>query len=672
MPKNPTTTYSNAVSAHKAGDLDAAERGYRAFLKTDKTNAEVQYLLGATLMQKGQAEAAIKPLRACAETQPNHVGALNTLGAALSVAGQADEALVVLSRAADLSPQDQKTLTNLAKACTDAKQFNLGAKTFKRILALAPHHTTATSGLATCLLELDRNEEAITLLEAALSAGIEDPKHYELLIQQYSNMGRLERALELAETARDIWPDNNTLLLAYAATLRFSNRYEDARSAYETLVAREPDNVAFLNSFGDYLYDTGQWKDAEGYVARALNIEPRSHGALANMGRIRQQRGDLDGARALYLKALEAEPTYADAHNNLGNLYMHMDDAKQSLVHFNKAVDLKPSSSSIRYNRSTTRMTTGAIRAGVEDYRLRFDKEDPSIGREWAWPLWNGESLAGKRILLWGEQGIGDQVIHARCASIAAASAQSCVLECSARLTSLFERSFPDVEVFPTQDPPADGLTDQAFDFHSSTLDFNCSLYESPSDISPTPYLKSDQELVKSIKEKYRSTSGERPLIGISWWSGFTSQAHFKSTSLKQWGSILSNKDAAFVSLQYGDGRNEIAPFKASTDIKLIDDRDINPLGDLDLFAAQIAAMDLVITISNTTAHMAGALGVPTWTLTPTGPGRVWYWFMEGQTSPWYESMQLFRHTYNEGWDRVLSDVANRLRAELPDLTTET
>lgn len=671
MPEELSRIYSDAVSAHKRGDLEAAERGYRTVAQRSPSHTEVQYLLGAVLMQGGNAEAAVSPLRKCLNAQPNHIGALNTLGAALSVTGQSKQAIEVLRRAVELSPEDQKTLINLGKACTDAGQFDLGEQSFKRILALTPHHPIATHGLAVCVLELGRNEETISILEAALAAGVEDPKLSETLIQQLLYIGDLERALEHVESAYQRWPDNNALLLAYATTLRLLERHDDALRSYETLVSREPENPAFLNSFGGYLYDVGRWKDAESYVIRALKIEPESHSALTNMGRIRQQRGDLDGAKAFYLKALDVAPSYADAHNNLGNLLMYMDDADQALSHFDKAVELKPQSNGIRYNRSTTRMTTGAISAGVQDHRLRFDKENPAIGREWPWPLWQGESLDSKRILLWGEQGIGDQVIHARSAPIAAARARSCVLECSDRLTTLFQRSFPDVEVVGAKDPPPGTLIHRTFDFQSSTLDFNCSLYDSPNDISSEPYLKADSDLVQFVREKYRPGSDTRPLVGISWWSGFTTQAHFKSTPLTQWQPILSNADARFVSLQYGNGRDEIAPFKASTGIDLVDDREIDPMGDLDLFAAQIAAMDLVITISNTTAHMAGALGVPTWTLTPTGPGRVWYWFTEGQKSPWYESMQLFRHTYNEGWDRILSDVSERLSKELPHLSAK-
>ena len=119
----------------------------------------------------------------------------------------------------------------------------------------------------------------------------------------------------------------------------------------------------------------------------------------------------------------------------------------------------------------------------------------------------------------------------------------------------------------------------------------------------------------------------------------------------------LFKKTASKGNYVLGDELNE---FETETGLKIFTDKDINPSGDLDNFAAQVASMDLVITISNTTAHMAGALGVPIWNILPTGPGRLWYWFLSGSTSPWYKSMRLFRHAYNEGWKTLAALIAER------------
>jgi hypothetical protein len=235
------------------------------------------------------------------------------------------------------------------------------------------------------------------------------------------------------------------------------------------------------------------------------------------------------------------------------------------------------------------------------------------------------------------------------------------MLECSKRLVKLFTRSFPNTQIFGVLEPPNSKLSDDNIDFHASTLDVNCSLYKSPKNIDSKPYLRADQELSKKLRGEYQSINGQKPLVGISWWSGGTHASHFKSTTLDQWLSILRIPNITFVNLQYGDRSDEIKNFEEKYKIQLFTDENIDPMGDMDPFAAQVSAMDLVITISNTTAHLSGALGVPVWNMVPTGPGRLWYWFIHGKKCPWYDSMVLFRHGYKDGWMTVIDQVANLL-----------
>ncbi len=668
MPESSHKIYADAVAAHKKGDLVAAEQGYRALISTNLSEPEPQYLLGAVLAQRGCPADALAPLRTCLNHQPNHAPALNILGSVLSGLGQDDDAIDALNKAATLEPKNAKIRFNLAKACISGKQFELGSEALAALIEIAPDHLEARTAFAACLIELGRPEESIKALTQSISDGHKDARIFEVLIQSLLDTQQYEVALTHAEAARGLWPNSNVLLLAYATTLRLLSRNDEALKAFEALVAAEPNNDYFFNKFSEFLYDTGQWKEAESYGNRALTLAPESAKALTNMGRIYLQRGNFKGAQELYEKAIRIEPDYADVRNNYGNLLLYMDQTGTALEHFDLAIELKPHHQGFRFNRSVTKFTNGDIKGAWREHRTRLNKDGSPVSREWGLPEWDGETLSGKSIVLWGDQGLGDQVIHARCAPAVAAVSNACGLECSNRLTKLFERSFPGVEIFSSKEPLEHILTRGPFDFHCASLDMNCSQYTTPADIRAQPYLKADPELTASLRKKYRAAMGERPLIGISWWSGYSTQAHFKSIPLLQWREIVSVPDATFVSLQYGDGCDELAPMVAETGLTILHDPDVDPAGDMDVFAAQVAAMDLVITISNTTAHFAGALGVPVWNMTPTGPGRLWYWFLEGENSPWYESMRLFRHKYDEGWESVLSSVSDLLTKTAPDL----
>ncbi len=668
MPEPLSKIHSDAVAAHKRGDLIAAEQGYRALLLANPNSAEIHYLLGAVLTQSQRLDEALDSLRECLRHQTSHAPALNLIGSVFAQLGRSEDAIDALAKAASVVPDDPKTLFNFAKASIDGRRFDLGADTLSKLIQISPHHVEAIIGYASCLSELGQAEKVIETLEQGIMAGPATPELYEHLCRHLIEQKHFDAALKYIEDARTRWPDNNTLLLAKATALQLMGRSDESTETYKTLISIEPNNAYILNKFSGFLHDIGHWKEAEKYSKRSLTIEPASVSALTNMGRIRQQLGDLNGAKRFYDKAIQIDPNYADAHNNLGNLLLYMAQIERALGHLDRAIELKPESSGFRFNRSVTVLTSGAINSAWRDHRGRLEKDPSEKHAQWPWPQWDGEPLEGRRILLWGEQGLGDQIIHARAASTVAAQAENCALECSTRLSKLFKRSFPEIEIWPASTPHSPNLISQKFDFHSSSLDMNCSLYESETDISPAPYLKADPELTRSLKKKYRATYGERPLIGISWWSGYSHHAHFKSIALNRWTSILSKPDATFLSLQYGEGRSEIASMKAETDLELKQDMDVDPMGDMDIFAAQVAAMDLVITISNTTAHMAGALGVPVWNLTPTGPARLWYWFLEGDTSPWYDSMRIFRHSYDESWDGVLEEVSTLLKITTPKI----
>ncbi len=666
--KTANEVFNDAVRAHKAGDLIAAEHGYRLIATSVPQEAEPHYLLGTVLFQLDKPADAIASIKRCLSIVAEHAPALSALGASLSKTGEHEEAIAAFSKALALNPGDEKTRLNLSRACLAGHHYALGEATLAPVVEQNGLHEDAIQILSTCIAKQDRIEEATNILRAGLSRGIKTANLYENLLKRLIDSKQFMEAFEHAAKATVTWPDNTAILLAYALSASMLEKNELAQKAFEKLIELDPNSHGNLNKFGSHLFKVGQWKDAERLVKLALDITPEMPGAISNLGRIRQQRGDLVGARALYEKAIEISPDYPDAHNNLGNLLLFMDDVDGSISHFDKAVELNPKSADMRFNRSFSILNQGKLREAWQDHRLRFEKDSPTPERIWPWPNWTGEELGGKKVLLWGEQGIGDQVIHSRGVAAIAELTSACTLECDARLQKLLARSFPNANVCAVEDAASRVHAVGPYDFQCSTLDATFLLNSSPTDIPGRAYLKADPQLTKELRAKYLNQSGGRPLIGISWWSGWTFHSHFKSTDLDKWVNILNKPQLAFMSLQYGNRSSDIDALRSKRGLDVMEDREINPMGDLDPFAAQVAAMDMVVTISNTTAHIAGALGVPVLNMTPTGPGRLWYWFIEGDKSPWYDSMKIFRHRYDEGWDEVLDDVSEYLDQQIPNL----
>ena len=178
---------------------------------------------------------------------------------------------------------------------------------------------------------------------------------------------------------------------------------------------------------------------------------------------------------------------------------------------------------------------------------------------------------------------------------------------------------------------------------------------------SKQTYLTACANKSAKIKKRYQKLAAGRLLVGISWKSAGINQrrALLKSTILEDWASILLQQDCYFINLQYGDVKEELEQFHLQTDLMIYQDVEIDSLGDLDDFAAQISALDLVISTSNTTVHMAGDLGKQVWTLLPYIPG--WRWMLEREDTPWYPSMRLFRQNELGTWSRAFDQVRSKL-----------
>jgi hypothetical protein len=301
----------------------------------------------------------------------------------------------------------------------------------------------------------------------------------------------------------------------------------------------------------------------------------------------------------------------------------------------------------------------GNLREGFAAYEARFRPTPFSLPpRSFSAPRWRGESLAGRSILIWTEQGLGEEILSASMFDEVIPQARACTIECSERMAPLLRRTFPSAKVVPRGDA---SQTAAHGDFDVQTPAFSLARYLRR-DLSEFPkhagYLKADPSLVARLRQKYRAIAGENRIVGISWESA-ARHGNRKRLPLELWRPILDVPGVTFVSLQYGikPGSAHVAPASG----KLFIDGEVDALNSLEASAAQIAAMDLVVTVSNTTAHLAGAQNVPVWTLLPSGPGCFWYWFRERADSPWYPSMRLFRQSTPGDWAPVIREAVRAL-----------
>jgi Flp pilus assembly protein TadD len=406
--------------------------------------------------------------------------------------------------------------------------------------------------------------------------------------------------------------------------------------------------------------DGGGLDEALALLREAVDEQPRSASILLNLGNVLRRMERLVEAEEAYRQAVAIEPVRGDVWNNLLGLLQgvgRLDDAERSA---REALTHCPADPRLHRALGHVLLARGQLKEGWREYNYRFAAEARAGRlkiRPFQYPWWEGQSLQGKRVLFWAEQGLGEEIMHASVIPDALREMGSLVLECDPRLQPLFSRSFPGVQVYGRTDPPA-GVESEAIGMQCALGVYaghrRSAFAEFP---QQRGYLTADPAQT-DVHKLWLETLGSSLNIGISWFSDNKNIGNQKSTALLDWRGLFQTPGCNFVDLQYGDSEAERDAAERAG-MKLHRAAGLDLTGDLEGLAGLIAALDLVITVSNTTAHLAGALGRDCWVLLHDAP--FWHWFTKREDSPWYPSMRLFRQARRGDWPEVFTRLAAAL-----------
>jgi len=421
------------------------------------------------------------------------------------------------------------------------------------------------------------------------------------------------------------------------------------------LVRLSPGNAWSHYNLGVALQMGGSHQAAADAYRNAIRIMPEHAGAHANLGLALNNLGDADAAVQSCERALELNPNQAQALNTLGIIYRDQQRFDKALDYFDRAVNVMPDYAEARWNKSLVQLTTGNFIEGWEEFEWRWQYELRMVS-EPAYPAWAGPASNMGNVLVYPEQGVGDQIMFASCLQDLSACVRHITLGCEPRLSPLFSRSFPGVEVIPYPE----------YERYRSDIDGFVSIGSLPryfrqvrEDFPGRSYLKPDAESLQSWEQRMSATD-KNYRIGISWRGGAEDKTRKpRSIPLEQWRCLANLPGISLVNMQYGNHDEEIRLAETCHGIHLLSLHGADPLKDLDEFAAQMCALDLLITVDNSTAHLAGALGVQCWVLLPR-PWD-WRWFGCSSDSPWYSSVELFRQSTAGIWDDVFENILMRL-----------
>ncbi len=442
--------------------------------------------------------------------------------------------------------------------------------------------------------------------------------------------------------------------------LRDQLDFGGAAAAFEragTLKPRASD--AWLNQ-GICREHLGELERALDCYREAARLEPDSAVAQFNSGNVMRTLGDLAGAQAAFARATERAPEAAEVWLNLGNVERELGRLDEAIGSLTRAESLRPDWPEARWNLALAYLASGQLERGWEGYDARWLRAGLSMQRGYPWPVWTGESPAGKRVLVWREQGLGDEILFATCIPDLIALGADVCLALDSRLVGLYQRALPEVRVVE------DGCWgDGPFDYHVPLGNLPGLLRRSRTEFRARwSYLVPAREQAALWADRL-ATVGSGLRVGICWRSGLrTPDRRRYYAELQEWLPILAVPGVTFINLQYDECEAELAAAETASGIRIHRWPQADLRNDLEGVAGLLWHLDLVITAPTAVSSLAGAVGTETWQL---DPGTDWTVFGEDR-SPWLPATRLFRRGGAEtNWSAAVGAVVAELTRRLAD-----
>lgn len=631
-----------AVDAHKAGQLKKAHRLYAVILKAQPKNPDANHNTGLLVVRFGKIELALPFFKTALEANPRNAQFWYSNIIALIKLERFIDAKVLL---------DQSKNKGIKGA--DFDQLGKILNEANKALFTKPNNANAYYNMGIALQNQSKLEEAIEAYKKALASKPDYVDAYFTMGFALQKQHKLEEAIEAYNKAIAIKPYYAEAYYNMGTALKGQHKLEEAIKAYNKALAIKPDYVEAYNNMGVIFQEQGKLEKAIEVYNKALAIKPDFVDAYYNMGNALLDKHNLEEAIEAYIKAISIKPAHSDAYTNMGKSFQDQGKLEEAKEAYNKALDIQSDNADAHHNLSFAFLSARDFNQGFvkSEWRWKTKKRDGTFLQS-AKPMWNGEK--NQRVLVWGEQGIGDELMFSSIIPELYATSLKILVKCDKRLIPLFERSFPvDVIYFPKDQP----VPEDEYDFHipmgSLPLTFRKSLDSFKK--SASGFLKYDMSKTESIKAQLMHEYGKK-IIGISWKTASPIRSSLsRNIDLAKLARALGNSNIQLVSLQYGDISDEIEAVKRDFGIEVVQFSDVDNKNDIDGLAALMAACDTVYTIDNSTAHLSGALGLTTKLMLPYIAN--WRWGLSGNSSYWYDAVQLYRQSDVNDWDSVLTQI---------------
>jgi tetratricopeptide (TPR) repeat protein len=602
--------------------------------------------------------------------------------------GQIDRAKEIYKVLIVKIPNDLQVLNNLGTIEIQEGNISLGTELLRKSLNIIPTQPQVLNNLGNAYLEMEKLDEALNFFKKACDLD-SSQAHF------YFNQARALKAQEQNEEAILTYSQaiflNKNYLEAYlnrGVIYHKNKKYIEALDDFSKVVELNPNYIEAYFNRGNLFNDLKRWDLAIKDLSKFIEIKPLKAEAYHNRALAFHELKEFENAHSDYNKAIELKFDFAEAYYNRGRLQDDLENLDSAMQDYNEAISKNPLYVEAFNNRGTIYYQKNEIDLAFNDYQqaitLDNDYSDAynNLGKLYlltknfalGWPLNERRLLKekykyedskldankrlkelackNKKILILAEQGIGDEIFYSRMLPLIQKENQlTCLID--KRLINLFDRSFPKIK-FLSKDTNVDQIE---YDYFASLASLGFLTDYHPK--NERAYLLSDSMFIN--KEGLRFSQYKKYICGIAWKSVNKKIGINKSMELKNLLPILQIPNIDFINLQYGDTKKEVADMKENYSIDLINIDSVDQYNNIDGLTSLINICDFVVTTSNVTAHIAGAIGKQAYVLLPFTKGKIWYWHDGIGKSEWYPSLDLFSQDIKADWTKPIDEIKDKI-----------
>ncbi len=660
-PDNANFHSNLGIALYELNQPDAAVASYDKAIAINSDHAEAHCNRGVALYALHQFAAAVDSFNKAIALRPEYAEACSNCGNALKALGELNAAVASYGKAIAIRPDYTEALFNRGVVLNELGLFDAAVKSYDKAIAIRPGHAEAFCSRGIALQELRQFDAAIESFNKAITIRPDYTDAYYNRGNVFKELQQLDAAVESYDRAILMQSEAADAYCNRGAALKELGRLDAAIESYDRAIAINPDFMEAHYNRGIALQELDRFEAAVSSYDKAIAIKPDHADAHSNRGNALKELRQFEAAVDSYNKAIAINPGYAEAHSNLGNALKDLRQLGAAVESYDKAIALKPDFANAYWNKSLALLAAENFAEGWELYEWRWKNENNRIAHKRIAMDWDGNASRCSLLVL-PEQGIGDEIFYSGMLNDLKSRVSSTTVCVDPRLVKLYQRSFEKM-TFATWSALG---PDRRFDrqvYLGSLGRFFRNSASTFKDVK-VPYLRACPARAQQLRSQ--TDHGRKLICGLSWISKNNVVGKDKSMALKDLRPILCLPHMEFVDLQYGDSGAEQAELRAITGFSLKRMPEIDNFNDIDGLAALIDACDIVVTVSNTTAHLAAALGKPVFVMLPYSAGSPWYWHMNRNDSPWYPGVRLIRPAGMGDWNSVIECT----RAELQRLAS--